>query len=112
MTKLCKELIGHILNKWPGAELYLHSSSTMHENEISVKYADAWFITLPCNSGKVTAMLYIVTGSVETCNMGYQCLNEYQIGKMQKEGQYFVKYIDPDTGRTLGSIYWPFSCGT
>lgn len=109
MTKLCKELIGHILNKWPGAERYLDSGNTIHENEISVTFADAWFISLPCNSGNVTVMLYVVTGSVKTCNMGYQCLIEYQIGKVQKKGQYFVKFIDPDTGKTLRSIYWPLS---
>ena len=109
MTKLCKELIGQISKKWPEAELYFHCGCTMHEYEITVTYGDSWFITLSGTSGRFTVMLYMVTGSVKTCNRGYIYLKEYRIGKVQKEGQYAIKCVDVETGNELWRFYLSLS---
>ena len=109
MSKLCKELVDQISKKWPETESFLYTGSTMYQNEITVTCVDAWFITLSLAPDSVTATVHMVTGSVKTGNRGYQYLKEYQIGEVEKDGKYPVRYMQHFTGSRLLKDYWPLS---
>ncbi len=86
-------MIDHILKKWPEAELRVQSSMAFHDNELIITNANKWFITMSHSSGKVSAIIYMITGSVKNNNLGYQYLKEYRVNILQKQEKYRTSYI-------------------
>lgn len=81
----------------------------MYENEITLTCADSWFITLSSVFGKTSAMICMVTKSVQTSSISYKFLQEYRIGKLSKEGKNPVRCMHQQKDSWLKNIYWSLS---
>ena len=99
-------MVDHILKKWPDAELSMQSSMLLHDNELIITHANQWFITMSHSFGKVSAIIYMVTGSAKNNDQGYKYLKEYQVNIPQKQGRYQTCYINHLGASRLVNICW------
>lgn len=106
MIKHCKNLLDHIFRKWPKAELYMHDTHVINNNELTIIYQNHWFITVYSSSYKVSVIVYIITGSVKNSKQGFQSIKEYQIGKLRKDGKHLTTYSYCTNSGPLVKVRW------
>ncbi|WP_221393770.1 hypothetical protein [Dyadobacter sp. NIV53] len=106
MIKLCENILGLILKKWPKAKLYVYDDVTLHDGELTITHQNDWFITITTSSVKVSAIFYRITGAVKNHNQGYRYIREYLISRPEKDGRHLVSYLDQSDTPRLVKIHW------